>query len=159
MIFTPNVTYALNLALHGLLRPGDRVVTSGMEHNAVMRPLRALERQGVRVDRRPVPARRHARRRMRWPRRCDAAPALVVLNHASNVTGTILPVAEIAALAHAAGALLLVDAAQTAGVLPIDMQAMGIDLLAFTGHKGLHGPPGTGGLVLATALTRPACSR
>ncbi|MCX7671866.1 MAG: aminotransferase class V-fold PLP-dependent enzyme, partial [Anaerolineae bacterium] len=73
---------------------------------------------------------------------------LVVLNHASNVTGTILPVAQVAALARRAGALLLVDAAQTAGAVPIDMPALGIDLLAFTGHKALLGPPGTGGLVI-----------
>jgi selenocysteine lyase/cysteine desulfurase len=76
--------------------------------------------------------------------------SLVVINHASNVTGTILPVAEAARLAHDAGALLLVDAAQSAGVIPIDIKAMGADLLAFTGHKGLQGPPGTGGLVIST---------
>jgi len=76
----------------------------------------------------------------------------VIVNHASNVVGTLAPIAEIASYAHAAGALLLVDAAQTAGVLPVDMQALGIDLLAFTGHKGLHGPPGTGGLVLGEGV-------
>lgn len=147
VILTANGTHALNLALHGLLAPGSRVVTSGMEHNAVMRPLRHLEALGVEV--------------VAAPRASDGyldpetfrsvitpGTRLVVLNHASNVVGTLAPVAEIAALAHAAGALLLVDAAQTAGVVPIDMQALDIDLLAFTGHKGLQGPPGTGGMVL-----------
>jgi len=147
VIFTLNATHALNLALRGLLRRGDRVVTSGIEHNAVMRPLRALETEGIRVD--VVPCApdgtldpenlRHAAGR---------GTRLVVLAHASNVAGSVLPVREAASIARDAGALLLVDAAQTAGVLPIDMPGMGIDLLAFTGHKGLMGPPGTGGLVL-----------
>jgi len=147
IIFTLNATHALNLALRGILRPGDRVVTTGIEHNAVMRPLRALERAGVRVV--VVPCARDGS--LDWDALRDAlrlGARLVVVNHASNVVGTILPVAEIARLAHAAGARVLVDAAQTAGVVPIDIEAMGIDLLAFTGHKGLYGPPGTGGLVL-----------
>jgi len=151
VIFTLNVTHAINLALRGSLRPGDHVVTSSMEHNAVMRPLRALERQGIRLtmvscapDGMLDPA--------DVARAMSAATRLVVINHASNVTGTILPVAEVAAIAHAAGVPILVDAAQSAGVLPIDVQAMGIDMLAFTGHKGLQGPPGTGGLVLNTSV-------
>lgn len=147
VIFTLNATHALNLALRGVLRAGDRVVTTSVEHNAVMRPLRALEREGVRVA--IVPCARAGLLdldAMRDALRMGAR--LVVVNHASNVVGTILPVAEVARLAHAAGALMLVDAAQTAGVLPIDIEAMQIDLLAFTGHKGLYGPPGTGGLVI-----------
>ncbi len=147
VIFTLNATHALNLALRGTLRAGDRVVTTGIEHNAVMRPLRALEREGVRVV--VVPCARDGSLDLDALRDALRLGArLVVVNHASNVVGTILPVAEIARLAHAAGALVLVDAAQTAGVVPIDIEAMGIDLLAFTGHKGLYGPPGTGGLVL-----------
>jgi cysteine desulfurase family protein len=147
VIFTLNATHAINLALHGVLRPGDRVVTSGIEHNAVMRPLRGMEEKGVRIV--VVPCRADGS--------LDLAAAegaitpgtrLVVLNHASNVMGAILPVSQVAGLAQRAGALLLVDAAQTAGALPIDMQALGIDLLAFTGHKALLGPPGTGGLVI-----------
>ncbi len=151
VIFTSNGTHALNLALHGLLAAGCRVVTGGMEHNAVMRPLRHLEARGVEVT--VVPAARdgsldpEAFRRALRP-----GTALVVVNHASNVVGTLAPVREIAALAHAAGALLLVDAAQTLGTLPVDMGALGIDLLAFTGHKGLQGPPGTGGLVLGAGV-------
>lgn len=147
VIFTHNATHALNLALHGLLQPGDRVVTGGMEHNSVMRPLRALEATGVEVM--AVPASPEGRLDPGdFVRALRSGARLVVLNHASNVVGTIAPAAEVAQVAHAAGALLLLDAAQTAGVLPIDMQAMGLDLLAFTGHKGLQGPPGTGGLVL-----------
>jgi len=147
IIFTLNATHALNLALRGILRAGDRVVTTGIEHNAVMRPLRALERAGVRVV--VVPCARDGSLDLDALRDALRLGArLVVVNHASNVVGTILPVAEIARLAHAAGARVLVDAAQTAGVVPIDIEAMGIDLLAFTGHKGLYGPPGTGGLVL-----------
>jgi len=148
VILTCNVTQALNIVLWGMLRPGDRVVTSSIEHNSVMRPLRALERQGVQItvvpcapdgtlDINDLAAAMHPR------------PTLVVLNHASNVTGTLLPVAEAARIAHQAGSLILVDAAQTAGVLPIDVQQMDIDLLAFTGHKGLLGPPGTGGLLIS----------
>jgi cysteine desulfurase family protein len=147
IIFTANATHAINLVLRGLLHAGDCVVTTGMEHNAVMRPLRALEDCGLRLTVIPCAA----------DGSLDLAQAaaaitpgtrLVVINHASNVVGTILPVAEIARLAHQAGAWLLLDAAQTAGVIPIDIAAMGIDLLAFTGHKGLQGPPGTGGLII-----------
>lgn len=151
VIFTLNATHAINIALHGLLRSGDRVVTSGIEHNAVMRPLRGLEAAGVEVV--VIPCRRDGSLDL-----AQAAAAitpgtrLVVLNHASNVVGTILPAAEVAALAHRAGALVLLDAAQTAGAIPIDVQAMGIDLLAFTGHKGLGGPPGTGGLIIGAGV-------
>lgn len=151
VIFTQNATYAINLGLLGIVRPGDRVITSGIEHNSVMRPLRDLERKGVTVtvlacnpdgtvdtD--------------RLESAITPGTRLVVMTHAGNVTGTILPVSEAAAAAHRAGALFMLDAAQTAGVLPIDMKEMGIDLLAFTGHKGLQGPPGTGGLVIGERL-------
>jgi cysteine desulfurase/selenocysteine lyase len=147
VIFTANATDALNLALHGLLQPGDHVVTSSMEHNAVVRPLSALAQRGVTVTRVPCtedgsldPGRLFAA--------MGPATRLVVLLHASNVTGTILPIEEIGVGVRARGRLFLVDAAQTAGVLPIDVQAMNIDLLAFPGHKELFGPPGTGGLIL-----------
>ena len=147
VVFTGNATYAINLALKGVLKPGDHVVTSSMEHNAVMRPLRSLEKQGVRLSIINCAADGSLDAR-------DLASAvnsdtrLVVMTHASNVVGTLLPVTEIASITHQTGALLLVDAAQTAGAIPIDMQASGIDLLAFTGHKELQGPPGLGGLVI-----------
>jgi cysteine desulfurase family protein len=151
VIFTTNATHAINTAIHGLLRPGDHVITSGIEHNAVMRPLRSMEKDGVRLT--VVPCSGDGLLDLQ-ELACAAQdpnaapPRLIAVTHASNVMGSILPIVEIAAVARRVGAYLLVDAAQTAGVLPIDMQAMGIDLLAFTGHKGLQGPPGTGGLVL-----------
>ncbi len=147
VVFGANVTEALNLALTGLLRPGEHVVTSSMEHNAVMRPLRALERQGVELTVIPCsPA------GLLDPAEIAAAirpnTVLIVLNHASNVTGTLLPVAEAGRIARDRDLLLLVDAAQTGGAYPLDMEAAQIDLLAFTGHKSLQGPMGTGGLII-----------
>ncbi len=148
VVFTANATHALNQAIRGLVMPGDRVVVTGMEHNAVMRPLRDLEAQGVEIT--VVPAELDG-----WvsPAALQAAlgrPArLVVATHASNVTGTLLPIAELARIAHDAGAWVLIDAAQTAGVVPIDLRSLGVDLLAFTGHKELYGPAGIGGLVIA----------
>jgi cysteine desulfurase / selenocysteine lyase len=156
IVFGANVTDALNLALHGYLRPGDHVVTSSMEHNSVMRPLRALEsgkslrfRDGERIGLTVVPCTGEG---FVDPAHLEAAlrpnTAMIVLNHASNVCGSLLPLAEAGAIARRHGCLLLVDAAQTAGALPIDVEAMQIDLLAFTGHKALLGPMGTGGLVI-----------
>ncbi len=151
IIFTANATHAINLCLYGILRPGDHVITSSMEHNAVMRPLRDLESKGIHLS--VVPCNKNGSldpaavaRAMRPSTR------IVAVTHASNVTGTILPIAEIADTANKSGAFMLVDAAQTAGVLPIDVQAMNIDLLAFTGHKGLQGPQGTGGLVIGNSV-------
>lgn len=147
VVFGANVTEALNLALAGLLRPGDHVVTGSMEHNSVMRPLRVLERQGVAVTVIPCSPQGYLDP-------ADLAAAIrpntfmIVLNHASNVVGTLLPIAEAGRMARQHDLLLLVDAAQTGGVYPIDMQADQIDLLAFTGHKSLQGPMGTGGLII-----------
>jgi len=147
IVFGHNVTEVLNLALKGLLRPRDHVITSSMEHNSVMRPLRALERLGVRVT--VVPC---SSRGLLDPVEVEMAIApetrLVVLNHASNVVGTLLPVRDVGRIARKHELLFLVDAAQTAGCWPIDVQADAIDLLAFTGHKGLLGPTGTGGLYI-----------
>ena len=147
--FTPNSTAALNTVINGVVRPGDRVVTTVLEHNSVLRPLNRLAtEQGVTVE--------HAG--------CDANGALdydelerlvtpgtraVVVTHASNVTGNAVDVSRVAAIAHAVGALVIVDASQSAGTAHIDMQAMGFDVVCFTGHKGLMGPQGTGGLAVA----------
>jgi len=150
--FTMNATQAINMALKGLLKPGDHVITSSIEHNAVWRPLKALERRGVAVT--AVPC---ARDGALDPADVGAAirpeTRLIAMLHASNVLGTILPVAEVGALAHRCGILFLVDAAQTAGAYPIDMESMKVDLLAFPGHKGLFGPHGTGGLVVRPGIS------
>jgi cysteine desulfurase/selenocysteine lyase len=147
VVFGHNVTEALNLALRGLPRSGDHVITSSMEHNSVMRPLRALERQGIEVT-----VVRCSPQGFLDPADVEAAvrpnTAMIALNHASNVVGTLLPVAEVGRIARRHGLLLLVDAAQTGGAYPIDVQADNVDLLAFTGHKSLYGPMGTGGLIV-----------
>jgi cysteine desulfurase/selenocysteine lyase len=152
IVFGHNVTQVLNLALKGLLRPGDHVITSSMEHNSVMRPLRALERQGVRVT--VVPC---SSQGLLDPLEVEKAVApdtrLVVLNHASNVVGTLLPVRDVGRIARKHDLLFLVDAAQTGGCWPIDAQVDAIDLLAFTGHKGLLGPTGTGGLYIGPRVS------
>lgn len=150
--FTPNSTAALNTAINGVVRPGDRVVTTVLEHNSVLRPLNRLAtEQGVTVE--------YAG--------CDTNGVLdydelerlvtpgtraVVVTHASNVTGNAVDVARVAVIAHAAGALLIVDASQSAGAMYVDMQAMGLDVVCFTGHKGLMGPQGTGGLAVAEGI-------
>jgi cysteine desulfurase family protein len=152
VVFGHNVTEALNLALRGLLQSGDHVITSSMEHNSVMRPLRWLEGQGVALT--VVPC---SPQGFLDPADVEKAirPAtkLIVLNHASNIVGTLLPVAEAGRIARQHGILLLVDTAQTAGAYPVDMQQDNIDLLAFTGHKSLLGPTGTGGLILGERVS------
>jgi cysteine desulfurase family protein len=151
VIFTLNATQAINMALKGLLSPGDHVVTSSIEHNAMWRPLKALETRGVEIT--AIPCTPDG---VLNPVDLEAAlrpdTRLVAMLHASNVLGTILPIAEVGEIVHHHKTLLLVDTAQTAGNYPIDMQAMGIDLLAFAGHKGTYGPPGTGGLVVMPGI-------
>jgi cysteine desulfurase family protein len=151
VIFTLNATQGINMALKGLLNPGDHVVTSSIEHNAMWRPLKALERRGVEIT--SVPC---ALNGSIDPTDLQAAlrqnTRMIAMLHASNVLGTILPIAEIGEIAHSHEVLLLVDAAQTAGSYPIDMQSMQIDMLAFAGHKGTYGPQGTGGLVVMPGI-------
>ena len=150
IIFTPGATWGLNLLLRGLLRPGDRVITSPMEHNAVLRPLEQLKAAGVAVELLPCTGRGELVLDG-LAEKLDGARA-VVLTHASNVSGTVFPIAQVGALCRAAGVFFLVDAAQTLGLLPVDMAAMGIDGLAFPGHKGLLGPQGIGGAALSAPL-------
>jgi cysteine desulfurase family protein len=151
VVFTKNATEALNIVIAGLLRPGDHVITSGMEHNSVMRPLHAAQDRGVdlsvigcssigELDPEEV------------KKAIKPGTKLIILTHASNVTGTIMPVSDIGALAKENGIVFCVDAAQTAGCLPIDVEVMNINLLAFTGHKSLYGPQGTGGLYIREGL-------
>jgi cysteine desulfurase family protein len=147
VVFGPNATEALNLAMRGVLRKGHHVITSSMEHNSVMRPLRDLERQGVELS-----VVQCSQEGLLKPEDVENAikknTRMVVLNHASNVVGTLLPVGEIGKIARENDILLLVDAAQTGGCIPLDAKTDNIDLIAFSGHKGLQGPQGTGGLVI-----------
>jgi cysteine desulfurase/selenocysteine lyase len=147
VVFTYNATYAINTVLYGFIKPGDTIVATSVEHNAVMRPLRDLEKKGVELiivqcneDASLDPS--------AMEKAVKPGVRLVAVNHASNVTGTILPIENVTHIAHGAGAVVLVDAAQTAGAVPIDVQSADIDFLAFTGHKALLGPTGTGGLVI-----------
>lgn len=154
IILTKNSTEALNIALLGALSSGDHVITTSMEHNSVMRPLRYLESRGVElsvisgsacgeID--PDDIINAIRKNTK----------VVVMTHASNVTGTIMPIEAVGArVRERDDVMFCVDAAQTAGVLPIDAQKMNIDLLAFTGHKSLYGPQGTGGLYIHKGLEK-----
>lgn len=149
--FGLNATHALNLAMMGVLRPGDRVVTTAVEHNSVMRPLRRFAEQGGELI--VVPCGPDGRVDPGDVRRAlEGGARLLVATHASNVLGTIQPIEELGKIARTAGALFLVDAAQTAGALPLDLSSLPVDLLAFTGHKALLGPQGTGGLYIRAGL-------
>lgn len=149
--FTKNVTESLNVILKGLLKPGDHVLVSSMEHNAVMRPLVQLEKQGISFSR--IPCRRDGSLILE-----EMAPLVkketraVVMTHASNVCGTMMPYEQVGAFCRERGLLFIADTAQTAGVWPLDMERMKIDALAFTGHKGLLGPQGIGGFLLSEKL-------
>jgi cysteine desulfurase family protein len=148
LIFTLNVTEAINLVLFGYVSPGDRVVTTSMEHNAVLRPLRFLEGRGVEVV--LVPCGADGTLQMNdMEAALRGGAKMVVASHASNVCGTLIPAREIGALTRESGIPFLVDTAQTAGSVPMDMKRDNIDILTFTGHKGLLGPTGTGGVVFA----------
>jgi cysteine desulfurase family protein len=146
LIFAYNSTEALNLALFGMLRAGDHAITTTVEHNAVLRPLYHLAlHHGVEVDHVPFDGRGFVDPDA-IQARFKSNTRLVALNHASNVIGTVQPVKEVGARCRERGISLVVDASQTAGKIPIDVQAMNIDVLAFTGHKSLMGPTGIGGL-------------
>jgi cysteine desulfurase family protein len=151
IVFTKNATEALNMAMAGFLSPGDHVITSSMEHNSVMRPLRNLESRGTELSVIPSSPRGELDP-------ADLTPAIkgntkmIVLTHASNVTGTIMPIYDVGKLAREYGLIFCVDSAQTAGAVPIHVEEMNVDLLAFTGHKSLFGPQGTGGLYIRKGL-------
>lgn len=148
VVFTANATEALNIVLSGLFSTGDHIVTTDLEHNSVLRPLYRLEREG-RVDVDFVPADAQGRiDYAAFDALCRVGTRAVVCTHVSNVTGDALDLRRIGETARSRGALFIVDASQSAGCLPVDMERMGIDALCFTGHKGLMGPQGTGGLCL-----------
>lgn len=147
VVFTKNVTESLNVLLKGFLKPGDHVLVSSMEHNAVMRPLVQLEQSGVSFSR--IPCTEDGELMVsQMDALVQENTKAVILTHASNVCGTVMPIMEVGQFCRAHQLRFLVDCAQTAGVLPIDMEAMQIDALAFTGHKGLLGPQGIGGFLL-----------
>lgn len=151
VVFTLNITYALNILLKGSLEPGDHVVVSSMEHNAVMRPLMQLQRQGVQVSRMAC----DQMGRLAASTLCEHIQPntkMVIVTHASNVSGTILPIEELGAICEERNLFFIVDTAQTAGLLEIDYQRIKADALAFTGHKGLLAPQGIGGFLISAEL-------
>lgn len=154
IVFTSNATEALNLGIKGLLNPGDEVITSAFEHNSVMRPLRALEKE-IEIKIKVIPP---AGGEMIDLKKLQSSitkrTKLVITIHASNVTGEIMPIKEIGEIAKKNKIIFMVDAAQTAGTYPINLQELNIDLLAFTGHKALFGPQGTGGLYIRACPAR-----
>lgn len=151
LIFTYNCTDSLNLGIKGLLKKGDHVITTSMEHNSVLRPLKHLEREGVevtiingdtkgRID--SLDIEKNIRENTK----------MIIMTHISNITGTIMPVKKVGEIAKKHGIIYMVDGAQSAGVYDIDVEDMNIDLLAFPGHKGLLGPQGTGGLYVRDGI-------
>jgi cysteine desulfurase / selenocysteine lyase len=153
IVFARNATEGINTITSGMLRPGDHVITSSMEHNSVMRPLRAMEHEGVELsvvscssigEISPEDVSKAIKKNTK----------MIIITHASNVTGTIMPVAEIAKMAHKKEVIVCVDAAQTAGSIPIDVINDDIDILIFTGHKSLYGPQGTGGFYIRKGLEK-----
>lgn len=147
VVFTKNVTESLNVVLKGFLKPGDHVLVSSMEHNAVMRPIRQLEKNGVEFDRVPCSEQGELKLQSMEALLRQNTKAVVMM-HASNVCGTILPLKEVGAFCKTHGLKFIADCAQTAGTMPISMKEMNIDILCFTGHKGLYGPQGIGGFIL-----------
>lgn len=158
--FTANSTESLNMAVKGFLKPGDRAVTTVLEHNSVLRPLYEMEKAGVELE--IVGCRREGGEKGRRLGKLDydaleaavtPGTKAVVITHASNLTGNRTDIRRVGQWCRRAGARLIVDASQTAGVFPIDMEKDGIDILCFTGHKGLMGPQGTGGICLGKDIS------
>ena len=153
VVFTQNVTMSLNMVIKGLLKAGDHVLVSSMEHNAVMRPLTQLLDKGITFDTIPCDSTGSIQMDSIEPLIRPNTVALII-NHASNVCGTIQPLESIGPICKAHNLQFIVDAAQTAGVIPIDVKACHIDALCFTGHKGLLGPQGIGGIILTKEMAQ-----
>ena len=152
VVFAANATEALNIALGGLFVKGDHVITTALEHNSVLRPLYRLEAEGI-IQLSIVPAdKRGCVDYDDFSRLIQPNTRAIVCTQASNLTGNALDLMKIGAIAHEKGLLFVVDSSQGAGVLPLDMEAMHISVLCFTGHKGLMGPQGTGGLCVAEGV-------
>ena len=163
VVFTKNVTEALNVIIRGLLQPGDHVLVSAMEHNAVMRPLQLIGRELEAGEQAPaavisfsrIPCDREGNLELEaLPKLVQQRTKAVIMTHASNVCGTLLPIDKVGDFCKQRGLLFIVDSAQSAGVFPINMQQLHIDALAFTGHKGLLGPQGIGGFVLREHMVK-----
>lgn len=156
--FTANSTEALNIVIKGILQPGDHVISTVLEHNSVLRPLYEMEDRGVELT--LLPADRQGRLRMEdFEAAIRPNTRAIVCTHGSNLTGNLVDIARVGRVARRHGLLFVVDASQTAGAFPIDVQAMGIDILCFTGHKSLLGPQGTGGIYVRPGMTvRPLLS-
>lgn len=152
VVFTPNATAALNMVIQGILNPGDRAVTTAMEHNSVLRPLYRMEKQGVSLC--VVPADEKGRLSMeRLEQELKSGTKALFCTHASNVTGNVNDLKTIGTMCRDRGILFVADVSQSAGILPIDMKEMAIDILCFTGHKGLLGPQGTGGICVRKGVS------
>ncbi len=151
--FTHNATHALNFALSGILEPGDHVITSNIEHNSIARPLRYLTERGIEFSQVKVDEKTSQLNPEDIKKKFKKNTKMIALIHGSNVTGIIFPIREIGKIARENGVYFLVDASQTAGAYPIDVEEDKIDLLAFTGHKALLGPQGTGGLYVRPGIS------
>ena len=151
VVFTANATQSLNIAIKGTIGPGDHVITTALEHNSVLRPLYELQAQGAQLTILPADSMgRIDYADMEAAVRPDTRA--IVCTHGSNLTGNMIDLHRVGAIARAHGLLLIADASQTAGVMDVDVQAMNIGILCFTGHKGLLGPQGTGGMVVAPGV-------
>jgi len=156
LVFSLNVTDALNLLINSILEEGDHVVSTCLEHNSVLRPLYRHASRGVNVDFVPFDTNGYVDPEA-IENRLRPNTRLVIINHASNVLGTLQPVADVGAICRRHGVLFAVDAAQTAGVVEIDVERMNIDVLCFTGHKSLYGPTGTGGMYVGKTVDIEPC--
>lgn len=157
VVFTPGITHSLNYLIKGLLKPGDHVLVSGLEHNAVMRPLCQMEKLGISYN--VIPTDQEGMMNpLDVEKLIQKETKAVIVLHASNVCGTVVPIEEIGAICKKKGVFFAVDTAQSAGTIPIDMQKAHIDFLAFTGHKGLLGPQGIGGFVISERLDKELTS-